>query len=94
MWTVLVKTRVMHAQALQAIRNTCKPVAKETMGVPAEMQVEYMDDTLKNNLKDKHNMMDAHHHLHRHLYPDFCLGALPEMSVYYGSQQRRQIACR
>ena len=31
-----------------------RQVAKELMGVPAEMQVEYMDDTLKNNLKDKH----------------------------------------
>ena len=92
-WTVLVKTRGDHAQALQAIRSTCKQVAKELMGVPAEMQVEYMDDTLKNNLKDKHNMMVL---IITFMSISILISALGlfGMSVYYGNQQKRQIALR
>lgn len=92
-WTVLVKTRSDHAQALQAIRSTCKQVAKELMGVPAEMQVEYMDDTLKNNLKDKHNMMVL---IITFMSISILISALGlfGMSVYYGNQQKRQIALR
>ncbi len=78
----LVKTRGDNAQAHQAIRNTCKQVAKELMGVPAEMEVEYMDDTLKNNLKVKHNMMVLIiTFTDEHLYPDFCPGALRNVGL-------------
>lgn len=92
-WAVLVKTRGDHAQALQAIRNTCKQVAKELMGVPTEMDVEYMDDTLKNNLKDKHNMMVL---IITFMSISILISALGlfGMSVYYGNQQKRQIALR
>lgn len=91
-WSVLVKTRGNHAQALQAIRNTCKQVAKELVGVPTEMEMEYMDDTLKNNLKDKHNMMVL---IITFMSISILISALGlfGMSVYYGNQQKRQIAC-
>ena len=92
-WAVLVKTRGDHAQALQAIRSTCKQVAKELIGVPAEMEAEYMDDTLKNNLKDKHNMMVL---IITFMSISILISALGlfGMSVYYGNQQKRQIALR
>ncbi len=92
-WAVLVKTRGDHAQALQAIRNTCKQVAKELVGVPTEMEMEYMDDTLKNNLKDKHNMMVL---IITFMSISILISALGlfGMSVYYGNQQKRQIALR
>lgn len=92
-WAVLVKTRGDHSQALQAIRSTCKQVAKELMGVPSEMEVEYMDDTLKNNLKDKHNMMVL---IITFMSISILISALGlfGMSVYYGNQQKRQIALR
>jgi putative ABC transport system permease protein len=92
-WVVLVKTRGDHAQALQAIRNTCKQVAKELIGVPTEMEAEYMDDTLKNNLKDKHNMMVL---IITFMSISILISALGlfGMSVYYGNQQKRQIALR
>ena len=92
-WTVLVKTRGDHAQALQAIRNTCKQVAKDLVGVPTEMEMEYMDDTLKNNLKDKHNMMVL---IITFMSISILISALGlfGMSVYYGNQQKRQIALR
>lgn len=92
-WAVLVKTRGDHAQALQAIRNTCKQVAKELIGVPTEMEAEYMDDTLKNNLKDKHNMMVL---IITFMSISILISALGlfGMSVYYGNQQKRQIALR
>ncbi len=92
-YTVLVKTRGDHAQALQAIRSTCKQVAKELTGIPTEMDVEYLDDTLANNLKDKHNMMVL---IITFMGISILISALGlfGMSVYYGNQQKRQIALR
>ncbi len=57
LWTILVKTRGDHAQALSAIQSACKQVAKEQLGVPTDMDTEYLDDTLADALKEKHNMM-------------------------------------
>ncbi len=92
-YTVLVKTVGDHAKALQAIRNTCKQVAKELIGIPAEMEMEYLDDTLANNLKEKHNMMVL---ILTFMGISILISALGlfGMSVYYGNQQKRQIALR
>jgi hypothetical protein len=57
LWTILVKTCGDHAQALSAIQSACKQVAKEQLGVPTDMDTEYLDDTLADALKEKHNMM-------------------------------------
>ncbi len=92
-YTVLVKTVGDHVQALQAIRSTCKQVAKELTGLPTDMEVEYLDDTLANNLKDKHNMMVL---IVTFMGISILISALGlfGMSVYYGNQQKRQIALR
>ena len=52
-----------------------------------------MDDTLKNNLKDKHNMMVL---IITFMSISILISALGlfGMSVYYGNQQKRQIALR
>ena len=92
-YSVLVKTVGDHAQAMQAIRNTCKQVAKELIGVPADMDIEYLDDTLANNLKEKSNMMVL---IVTFMGISILISALGlfGMSVYYGNQQKRQIALR
>ena len=93
LWTILVKTHGDHAQALSDIRTTCKQVAKEQMGVPTDMETEYLDDTLKDALKEKHNTMVL---IITFMGISILISALGlfGMSVYYGNQQRRQIALR
>ena len=92
-YTILAKTRGDHAQALQAIHNTCKQVAKVLIGVPTEMEVEYLDDILANTLKEKHNMMVL---ILTFMGISILISALGlfGMSVYYVNQQKRQIALR
>lgn len=92
-YAVLVKTVGDHAKAIQAIRNTCKQVAKELIGIPVEMEMEYLDDTLANNLKEKHNMMVL---ILTFMGISILISALGlfGMSVYYSHQQKRQIALR
>lgn len=93
LWTILVKTRGDHAQALSAIQKACKQAAKEQVGVPTDMETEYLDDTLKNALKEKRNMMVL---IFTFMGISILISALGlfGMSVYYGNQQRRQIALR
>ncbi len=93
LWTILVKTRGDHAQALSAIQSACKQVAKEQLGVPTDMDTEYLDDTLADALKEKHNMMVL---IITFMGISILISALGlfGMSVYYGNQQRRQIALR
>ena len=93
LWTILVKTRGDHAQALAAIQSACKQVAKEQLGVPTDMDTEYLDDTLADALKEKHNMMVL---IITFMGISILISALGlfGMSVYYGNQQRRQIALR
>ena len=92
-WSILVKTRGDHAQALSSIRKACKQVAQEQMGVPTDMEVEYLDDTLKNALKEKHNMMSL---IVTFMGISILISALGlfGMSVYYSRQQKKQIALR
>ena len=92
-YSVLVKTVGDHAKAMQAIRNTCRQVAKELIGIPAEMEASYLDDTLADNLKEKHNMMVL---ILSFMGISILISALGlfGMSVYYGNQQKRQIALR
>lgn len=93
LWTILVKTCGDHAQALSAIQSACKQVAKEQLGVPTDMDTEYLDDTLADALKEKHNMMVL---IITFMGISILISALGlfGMSVYYGNQQRRQIALR
>lgn len=90
---VLIKTRGDHAQALQAIRKVCKQVAKEQMGVPQDMEVDYLEDRLADSLKANHDMMLL---VLTFMGISILISALGlyGMSVYYGNQQRRQVALR
>ena len=92
-YTALVKTRGDHAQALQAIKQTCKQVTKELTGVPIDTEAAYIDDTLTDSLKEQHNMMVL---IITFMGISILISALGlfGMSVYYGNQQKRQIALR
>lgn len=93
LWSILVKTRGDHVLALSAIRKVCKQVAKERIGVPTDMEVEYMEDTLKDALKDKQNMMIL---IVTFMGISILISALGlfGMSVYFSRQQEKQIALR
>lgn len=90
---ILIKTCGDHAQALQAIRRTCKQVAKEQTGVPLDMEVGYWDDRLADSLKSNHNMMVL---VLTFMGISILVSALGlfGMSVYDGNQQKRQVALR
>ncbi len=92
-YTVLVKTRGDHAQALQAIKQTCTQVTKELTGVPIDTDASYIDDVLSDSLKENRNMMIL---IVTFMGISILISALGlfGMSVYYGNQQRRQIALR
>lgn len=93
LWSILVKTCGDHAQVLSAIRKVCKQVAKERIGVPTDMEVEYMEDTLKDALKDKQNMMIL---IVTFMGISILISALGlfGMAVYYSRQQEKQMALR
>lgn len=93
LWAILVKTRGDHAQALQAIRNTCRQTAKELIGVPTDMEMEYLDDMLADSLKQQRNTMVL---ILTFMGISILISALGlfGMSVYYGNQQKQQIAIR
>lgn len=93
LWSILVKTRGDHAQALAAIRKVCQQEAKERIGVPTDMEVEYMEDTLKDALKEKSNLMVL---IVTFMGISILISALGlfGMSVYFSRQQEKQIALR
>ena len=92
-YTVMVKTRGDHAQALQAVRKTCRQVTKELTGIPMDTEISYMDDKLSDSLKEQRNTMVL---ILTFMGISILISALGlfGMSVYYGNQQRQQIAIR
>lgn len=88
---LLVKTHGDHDVILSKVRAICSQVAKEIIGVPMDLEIEYLDDVLYNGLRKKLDFMK--------LIIGFMLVSLLisgmglfGMSVYYSDQQRKSIA--
>ena len=92
-YSMLIKTRGDHDKALAAVRNTCSEVAKELTGLPLEMGCDYFEKRLSDNLKTQRNTMSL---VLTFMLVSILISALGmfAMSVYYGEQQRKQIALR
>ena len=92
-YSMLIKTRGDHDKALAAVRNTCSKVAKELTGLPLEMGCDYFEKRLSDNLKTQRNTMSL---VLTFMLVSILISALGmfAMSVYYGEQQRKQIALR
>ena len=92
-YTMLIKTRGDHDKALAAVKNTCSIVTKEVRGMPLEMNCKYIDDILSDGLKTQRNTMSL---VLTFMLVSILISALGmfAMSVYYGEQQRKQIALR
>ena len=92
-YTMLIKTRGDHDKALAAVKNTCSMVTKEIRGMPLEMNCKYIDDILSDGLKTQRNTMSL---VLTFMLVSILISALGmfAMSVYYGEQQRKQIALR
>ena len=92
-YSILIKTRGDHDKALAAVRKTCSEVAKELTGMPLDMGCDYFEKRLSDNLKTQRNTMSL---VLTFMLISILISALGmfAMSVYYGEQQRRQIALR
>ena len=92
-YSILIKTRGDHDKALAAVRKTCSEVAKELTGMPLDMGCDYFGTRLSDNLKTQRNTMSL---VLTFMLISILISALGmfAMSVYYGEQQRRQIALR
>ena len=92
-YSILIKTRGDHDKALAAVRKTCSEVEKELTGMPLDMGCDYFEKRLSDNLKTQRNTMSL---VLTFMLISILISALGmfAMSVYYGEQQRRQIALR
>ena len=92
-YTMLIKTRGDHDKALAAVKNTCSEMTKEVRGMPIGIHCEYIDDTLREGIKSQRNAMSL---VLTFMLVSILISALGmfAMSVYYGEQQRKQIALR
>ena len=89
----LLKITGDRSEAMAAVKNACKEFAKETVGIPADVEAFYLDEKLIDDLKGTKNTML--------LVISFMLIAilisalgLFAMSLYFTEQQSRQVALR
>ena len=89
----LLKVRGDRAEALNAVREAWRDVAKEYIGVPRETDIYYIDDFLADSLTGTRNTMKL---VMTFMVLAILISALGlfAMSVYYTEQQSRQIALR
>ena len=89
----LLKVRGDRAEALNAVREAWRDVAKEYIGVPRETDIYYIDDFLADSLTGTRNTMKL---VMTFMVLAILISALGlfAMSVYYTEQQARQIALR
>ena len=53
----IVKIQGDRAEALAAIRRTCREVSKEVIGMPKDLEADYIDDYMDKDLTHEKNMM-------------------------------------
>ena len=89
----LLKITGDRSEAMAAVRNVCKEFAKETTGVPVEMEAYYLDEKLVDDLKGTKNTMLL---VISFMVMAILISALGlfAMSLYFTEQQSRQIAVR
>ena len=89
----LLKITGDRSEAMAAVKNVCKEFARETMGVPVDMNVFYLDDKVVDDLKGTKNTMLL---VISFMVMAILISALGlfAMSLYFTEQQSRQIAVR
>ena len=89
----LLKITGDRSEAMAAVKNVCKEFAKETIGVPVEMDAYYLDEKLVDDLKGTKNTMLL---VISFMVMAILISALGlfAMSLYFTEQQSRQIAVR
>lgn len=89
----VVKVRGDRREAFAAVKKTCSEVVEEVVGMPLEMEVEYIDRYLYDSLSGSRNTMTL---VFIFMIISVLISALGllAMSVYYTGQQGRQIALR
>ncbi|WP_165155598.1 FtsX-like permease family protein [Parabacteroides sp. ZJ-118] len=87
----VVRTQGDRSEALSAIRRTCREVANELIGMPKELEVEYIDDYLDKNLTHEKNTVMLVLCFMTISILISALGLLA-MSISYTEQQSKRIA--
>lgn len=89
----LLKITGDRSEAMAAVRNACSEFAKETIGVPIEMDAFYLDEKMVDDLKGTKNAMLL---MISFMVIAILISALGlfAMSLYFTEQQSRQIAVR
>lgn len=85
---LLVKTRGDHEAAMAAIRKVCKDVVVEKTGIPYDIEMEYLDNTLYSVLREPLNVMKL---VTGFMLMSILISAMGMfgMAVYYSDQQRK-----
>ena len=89
----LLKITGDRSEAMTAVKNVCSEFAKETIGVPIEMDTFYLDEKMVDDLKGTKNAMLL---MISFMVIAILISALGlfAMSLYFTEQQSRQIAVR
>lgn len=89
----LLKITGDRSEAMAAVKNACKEFAKETVGIPADVEAFYLDDKLVDDLKGTKNTMLI---VISFMLIAILISALGlfAMSLYFTEQQGRQVALR
>ena len=87
----IVKIQGDRAEALAAIRRTCREVSKEVIGMPKDLEADYIDDYMDKDLTHEKNMMMLVLCFMTISILISALGLLA-MSISYTEQQSKRIA--
>lgn len=92
-YTIIIKTKGDHDEAMEAIKKTCGEVSEELTGTKQDIRCDYIEDLQAEALKSNRNTMTL---VLSFMLISVMISALGmfAMSVYYSEQQRRQIALR
>lgn len=88
---MLIKVTGSHKEALAAVSDTWRQMAREYLGVPKETEIEFFEDEVNSSLSGKRNTMML---VSIFMVLSILISALGlfAMSVYYSEQQKKTIA--
>lgn len=92
-YELVLKIASEKTEAKEAVRDVCLQVATETCGYPMTLEINYIEDILKDGLSERRNFMTF-------IVLFMCLSllisvlGLVAMSLYYTEQQSRSLAIR
>ncbi len=92
-WRQIVKAKGDRAEALAAVKKTCQETTEELTGYPKEPSCTYIDDLLRDSLKQEHNIMQF---VLCFMFLSILISALGlfAMALNYCEQHSREIALR